>query len=114
MTPHEKRVSIFETKEQYLQMKESWAKTENHTNVQHMMYNILRGYELNRGFTPLINQKKIDNGGQWNTGEYHAQRAIKYHHQYNWERFHPDWVDGINEILMEKAYELAFLEASND
>lgn len=136
MTPHEKRVSIFETKDQYLQMKETWAKTEKHTNAQHMLYNILRGYEPLRGFSPLVNQVKIDNGGEWNTGGHFAKTVIRFLHNKNWE--YPGlgygwifWYYGItnteelktklfgcfgdiNENILEKAYELAFLEAKND
>lgn len=62
MTPHEIRVSIYETKEQYLQLKKEWAKKKYHSAFEHTLYNILRGHDPDRGFTPITRQSRIDNG----------------------------------------------------
>lgn len=64
MTPHEKRVSIFETKEQYLQMKQKWAERKTHSALEHALYNILRGYHAQKGFSPIVRESRIKNGHQ--------------------------------------------------
>lgn len=64
MTPHEKRVSIYETKEQYLQMKQKWAERKNHSALEHALYNILRGLDAQKGFSPIVREIRIKNGHQ--------------------------------------------------
>ena len=51
MSPHQKRLNIFETKEQYLQLKGKWAETKKHSAFEHSIYNIVRGHLADRGFS---------------------------------------------------------------
>ena len=62
MNPHEIRVSLYETQEQYLAVKKEWAKTKKHSALEHAAYNILRGYDPERGFTPITRKSRLDNG----------------------------------------------------
>lgn len=110
MTPHEIRVSLFETKEQYLATKKEWAKTKNHTAQQHAIYNVLRGYEPTRGFTPITKQSRLDNGHRgafadtcWPLSLHYGPKA--------WNKPREDLLkDTVGEVvsylILEKAYEL--------
>ncbi len=89
------KTRFFESKEHYLKFRQawkdfhnsdklvwredvevySWAYNKNITmkNVKrtslsaehYMLYNLLRGYEANRGFTPLTNERRLDATATW-------------------------------------------------
>lgn len=76
--PLEIKHSLFETKEQYLAMRKEWAKWNEHTAAQHLLYAILRGSNWTKAFTRITNSKKIENGHvPWNEGWYHAKQELK-------------------------------------
>jgi len=109
-TTHEKRLEIYETKEQYLQMKEEWRKIKNHSNLQHIAYNILRGLPSDRGFTKPSNSIKIENGDKGKYANYKSWlfpnkgRAIKYISKFPLEQ---TFNNVINENTFRKAIQLA-------
>ena len=49
------------TKEQYLAVKQQWKKNAHHSAEEIIIYNLLRGFPADRGFTPLKNPNKINN-----------------------------------------------------
>lgn len=51
------------TKEQYLQMKATWASKQYHSAADHTIYNILRKKDPQLGFTPITNPRKINSNG---------------------------------------------------
>jgi hypothetical protein len=62
-------------KEQYQALKAAWKNKQNHSASEMIAYNILRGFDAKRGFTPTTNQKKLING----RAEWHAfQQATWY------------------------------------
>ncbi len=70
---------LFTDKEQYLRFKKLWAhatKTEYLTAKHHMLYNIVRGHDTNRGFTFVTKPSKLANGARINGGEYYAWREV--------------------------------------
>lgn len=60
-------------KEQYLAVKAAWKQIpEAHRSAtEHIFYNVLRGFDPNRGFTPIKSEEKLRNGAQpWQTFHY--------------------------------------------
>lgn len=55
------------TKEQYLAVKAAWAKLQSHSSTDLIIYNLLRGFPADRGFSPLVKQTKIisNSGDKW-------------------------------------------------
>lgn len=54
---------IIENKEQFRQYQEAFrqlSRAKMATSEDHVLYNLLRGRDLKRGFTPLTNEKKIN------------------------------------------------------
>ena len=49
-------------KQQYLAVKEAWRHIEEKSSVDHVIYNVLRGFEPNRGFSPVQSKIKLANG----------------------------------------------------
>ena len=49
-------------KEQYLAIKKIWANMKEHTASELIIYNLLRGFPADRGFTPVTNKNKLSNG----------------------------------------------------
>jgi hypothetical protein len=49
-------------KEQFHKLREGWKKEKSHSASEMIAYNILRGFEPKRGFTPKTNPKKLANG----------------------------------------------------
>lgn len=61
----------FETKEQFIAFRTAWAKAAQAKKItaSHMvMYNIIRGKEIDHGFTPITNHTKLLNGTPINLG----------------------------------------------
>jgi uncharacterized protein YhfF len=48
--------------EQYLKAKAAWSKRQDHSSAEMIIYNILRGFDATRGFTPISNPRKLANG----------------------------------------------------
>lgn len=76
--------TFFNDKEHYLQFKAAWAKAVNDPDVQitathHLVYNLIRGYDATRGFTPITNVNKLSNGAYINHGLYFARSALSMH-----------------------------------
>lgn len=57
---------------QYDTLIATWKHTKSHTASAHIIYNILRGYDLRHGFTPITNSTKLANGYREWTGHYAA------------------------------------------
>lgn len=131
MSPHEKRVFIFETKEQYLEMRKQWKSKKHHSATEHIMHNLLRGYDPERGITALTNQKKIDNGGWYNSALYMAFKGVNYkgydgppEYGINWlfredswsgnrrhvlfDEFIKKFEPSVNELTARKAYDIYY------
>jgi len=61
----------FETKEQFIAFRNAWAKAAQAGKITaaHMvMYNAIRGKDLDHGFTPVTNHNKLNNGTRLNHG----------------------------------------------
>jgi hypothetical protein len=54
--------SFFQSKEEYLAFKKQWAQLKGKTGADHILYNVLRGLEPSRGFTPITKASKLSNG----------------------------------------------------
>jgi hypothetical protein len=50
------------TKEQYLDLKAHWKALPRHSAMHHIGYNLLRGFEATRGFTPCTARKVASRG----------------------------------------------------
>jgi hypothetical protein len=46
--------------------------------AEHVLYNIVRGHPINRGFTPVSNQVKLSNGMHPELGLIEARASLKY------------------------------------
>jgi len=51
-------------KEQYLKLKKGWKEQQSHSASEMIAYNILRGFDPKRGFTPKTNPIKLANGAE--------------------------------------------------
>ena len=49
-------------KEQYQSVLAAWKVKSAHSSAEHIIYNLLRSFEPNRGFTPFTNATKLNNG----------------------------------------------------
>jgi len=57
-------------KMQYIEAKAAWKKIIKPTAPTLIIYNLLRGFPANRGFTPITNKNKLANGYKaWSTFE---------------------------------------------
>lgn len=78
MTTHN---SIFSSKEEYLAFKATWASVVNSsaeiTAIHHVLYNLLRGFPHDRGFTPITNSNKLANGMLMNGALYYAIKRLQ-------------------------------------
>ena len=68
------------TKEQYLAAKAAWKLNKTPTAAELLTYNLLRGFPLDRGFTPVTKPIKLANGhGKWsgyNMALHYASRNL--------------------------------------
>jgi hypothetical protein len=68
------------TKEQYLAAKAAWKLNKTPTAPELLTYNLLRGFPLERGFTPVTKPTKLANGlakwGGFNTALHYASRNV--------------------------------------
>lgn len=70
---------FFETKQQYVEMKQQWATIAAQKQItpqDHVIYNILRGKPANRGFSPLKDANKLNNGMTANGAFNRAQSVL--------------------------------------
>ena len=70
---------LFTDKEQYLRFKKLWSdavQTKSLEASDHMLYNIVRGYDTSRGFTFVTKPSKLSNGFRINGSEYFAWRDV--------------------------------------
>ena len=59
-------------------MKEKFKAKKVHSPAEHVIYNILRSYPANRGFTPITNPIKLNNGQTANQAFNAAKLEIEY------------------------------------
>jgi len=53
-------------KEEYLKLIAAWKTIPNRNAQYHILYNVLRGFDLKRGFSPIQKQSKLSNGAtEW-------------------------------------------------
>jgi len=52
------------TKEQYEQVKSTWKQSKSHSAAEHLIYNVLRGFDPCRGFTPITSPNKLTRRGR--------------------------------------------------
>jgi len=68
-------------KEAYLNVLAAWKKTANHTAADHIIYNALRGFDIKRGFSPVVKPSKLSNGftewGAYNMAKAHAIASLR-------------------------------------
>ena len=117
--------SLFETKEQYLKMKEEWAKQKEHNVNAHLLYAILCGQDWRKAFSPITRPSKIANGAKpnnegWFLARTHINRTLKLSFM---AKNIPDLLkpfgDSINEGIIRQAwsyfgdYETPYLEAKD-
>lgn len=50
------------SKEEYLNVIAAWNKISNRDSKDHIFYNVLRGHDPKRGFSPVISPIKLSNG----------------------------------------------------
>jgi hypothetical protein len=57
---------LIEDKEKFLEMRQAWKDHANEGGTirpeDHIIYNAIRGYDLKRGFTPIVKQARLDAG----------------------------------------------------
>ena len=82
---------LIEDKEKFLEMQQAW---KDHINSggeisaeDHIMYNAIRGYPLDRGFTTTTKQAKLDSGHR--TAFDLSSERLKF--QINLNKFRPTW-----------------------
>ena len=49
-------------KEEYLKLVAAWKSIPHRTAQDHILYNMLRGHDLKRGFSPIQTESKLANG----------------------------------------------------
>lgn len=68
-------------KSEYLNVIAAWNKIPNRDTKDHIFYNVLRGYPIDRGFHPIQKEQKLSNGrAPWqalNQAKADAQWAIR-------------------------------------
>lgn len=105
--------NIFETKEQYLAFRNKWAElaqAKKLTAADMMFYNIVRGKDLQHGFTPITRPSKFTGIGKFNNGAVNAYFHISHlwtssdtNKKYFLSRFDGTiTVEDINKITLEK------------
>lgn len=67
------------TKEQFVEFRSKWKSIKEHTAMEHVLYNILRGKDLNHGFSPIKKENKVVSNScdRWN-GVNSALSELKY------------------------------------
>lgn len=74
-------VSSKEEFEQFRTIFKHKAQNKQIKAIDILLYNIMRGVDLERGFTPITNQRKLDNGEK----AYHGQRSLfESRHSLKW------------------------------
>lgn len=66
------------SKEQYQAMRAAFKAQKSHSAADHLIYNILRSYPADRGFTPISNSNKLNNGQRPNQAFESAKLEIEY------------------------------------
>lgn len=64
------------SKEQYLAVKAAWKQQKPQSSI--ILYNILRGYSAQRGYTPITNPRKLACGAKPWQGYESDVRSCKY------------------------------------
>ena len=59
-------------------MKATFKAQKPHSAAEHMIYNILRSYPADRGFTPITNKNKLNNGQRPNQAFESARLEIEF------------------------------------
>lgn len=70
------------TKDQFNELIRAFRKTANAKQLHPhdiIAYNLIRGLPTNRGFTPITNRTKLDNGRAPNGGFYQARADLMWH-----------------------------------
>lgn len=63
-------------------MQAKFKSKKEHYASDHVIYNILRGYPANRGFTPITNKNKLNNGQIADQGFKAAVSSIEFSIRY--------------------------------
>lgn len=86
------------TKSELNAFKKQWATAAQSKTLlasHHVMYNLLRGYDQQRGFTPITNHNRLQNGAAINYGIAEATRRlaniVRMANRY--EGYNVSWVD---------------------
>jgi hypothetical protein len=54
------------SKEEFQNLKTIWKKKDSHSSHEMVAYNLLRGFDASRGFSPITNPRKLANGmNEW-------------------------------------------------
>lgn len=99
------------TKEQYAELKKSFKAYRNPSSSSYLIYNLLRSYPANRGFTPITNSNKLANGLKADSGFENAKmyaeliitRAMKYEDDF--KLFQTNFGKFIDKELLAKLLE---------
>jgi len=65
-------------KTQYLSAKQQWNNGFNRNSTDHLIYNLIRGFDLKRGFTETTNETKLNNGWKPWAGFDYAKESAKW------------------------------------
>ncbi len=66
------------SKEEYLNAITAWNKILNRNSSDHIIYNMIRGHNPNRGFSPIQSPNKLNNGAKpWQSFE-QAKSATRF------------------------------------
>ena len=88
------------TKEQYLQLKENFKKAKCHSPSEYLIYNILRSWPANRGFTPITNPIKLANGQQPNQAFDAAKLEIEFNLKRKLEEYKKQLTETFGESII--------------
>jgi len=65
-------------KNEFLVIKDCFKKAEHCRAFHYLIYNVIRGADMSKGFTPVTSQNKLDNGLTANHALISAKRAALY------------------------------------
>jgi len=99
-------IKLFPTKEDYVAMKKAWAINQpNYHTDKIVMYNLLRGMNPRRGFTPATRKSRLDNGYLPDYAYREAVRSLKKTVEM-WNKYptHVEWFSQLTYSEHKKQY----------
>ena len=68
------------SKEQFIQSQQAWKSVKEHSSLEHIIYNVIRGKDADRGFVPIQGTSKIISNScdKWNGFNQPLRRLKSY------------------------------------